>query len=89
MEQMSLQQSSVWICTGKIYRNHVQLYDPVSNVFGGNRIYFVCKKDEEENVWNSDRGISVCLLRILFPSWTAPSIFLKSNDLFSIALSWN
>ena len=74
---------------GKIYRNHVQLYDPVSNVFGGNRIYFVCKKDEEENVWNSDRGISVCLLRILFPSWTAPSIFLKSNDLFSIALSWN
>ena len=81
--------SSVWICTGKIYRNHVQLYDPVSNVFGGNRIYFVCKKDEEENVWNSDRGISVCLLRILFPSWTAPSIFLKSNDLFSIALSWN
>ena len=28
------------------------------------------KKDEEENVWNSDRGISVCLLRILFPAWT-------------------
>ncbi|MFR9098661.1 MAG: YfhO family protein [Anaerostipes hadrus] len=40
------------------------------NVSGGNRIYFVCKKDEEENVWNSDRGISVCLLRILFPAWT-------------------